>query len=156
MTDHERVIETYGTAVYRVCFVRLAGIDPAAVEDAYQNVFLAYIEHPPTASPGSDAERAWFLRCAVNKCTDIIRSHTRHPLDELTESIRDELPDGDSGGEVMEAILGLPDKYRMPVYLHYVCGYSTGECAAALGLRESAFRMRLTRARRELAKVLEL
>ncbi len=155
MTDHERVIETYGTTVYRVCFVRLRGIDPAAVEDAYQNVFLAYIEHPPAASPGSAAERAWFLRCAVNQCTDIIRTHTRHPSDELTDAVREEIPDENTGG-VMEAITGLPDKYRMPIYLHYVCGYSTAECAAALGLRESAFRMRLTRARRVLAKVLEI
>jgi RNA polymerase sigma-70 factor (ECF subfamily) len=55
----------------------------------------------------------------------------------------------------MEALLSLPEKYRMPLYLHGIWGFSIKETAAALGLTEAALRMRLTRARRALAEILE-
>ena len=56
----------------------------------------------------------------------------------------------------MAALLSLPENYRMPLYLCAVCGYSTEEAAKILGLTPANLRMRLTRARRTLAKKLNL
>ena len=151
-SEARRVVETYGTMVYRVCYMRLAGTDPTLADDAYQNVFLTWVENPPKAAPGSEHEKAWFLRCAVHRCTDLLRSRARQSCEELTEIIPAP-PEGT--GEVMDALLSLPEKYRMPLYLHGVWGCSIAETAAALDMTPAALRMRLTRARRAFAAILE-
>ena len=151
-SEAERVVAQYGTMVYRICYVRLAPVDPTLTDDAYQNVFLTWVEHPPEVQPGSEHEKAWFLRCAVHRCTDLYRARQRHPMEEVPETVP--CPPEDTT-EVMDALLSLPEKYRMPLYLHGVWGLTVKETAAALGLNEAALRMRLTRARRALAEILE-
>lgn len=147
-----RVVETYGTMVYRVCYMRLAAVDPTLADDAYQNVFLTWVEKPPKAEPGSEHEKAWFLRCAMHRCADLLRARARHSHEELTETIP--APPEDTT-EVMDALFSLPEKYRMPLYLHGICGCSIEETAAALDLTPAALRMRLTRARRAFAALME-
>ncbi|MBQ7931413.1 MAG: RNA polymerase sigma factor [Clostridia bacterium] len=153
MDDAQRVLDTYGTLVYRVCRVRLAGFDPSLADDAYQNTFLCWMEHRPDAEPGSEHERAWFVRCAVHRCTDLIRQANRHIADEIPESAA---AADENTGEVMDALMKLPENYRMPLYLCGVWGYSTEEAARMLDLTPATLRVRLTRARRALAKSLGL
>ncbi len=153
MDEAERVLKAYGTIVYRVCLVKLAGFDPTLADDAYQNTFLCWMERPPKVEPGSEHERAWFIRCAVHRCTDLIRKN--RPCEEIPPT----LPDGEreaGASEVMDALLSLPENYRMPLYLCAVCGYSANEAAEMLGLTPANLRIRLTRARRTLAKSLNL
>jgi len=149
--DAERVVSEYGTLVYRVCRVKLASFDPSLADDAYQNTFLCYIEHPPKVNPGSEHEKAWFIRCAVSRCTDLMRRHK--PAVEIPETLAAQ---DDDTTEVMSALLAMDEKYRMPLYLTAVMGYSNNEAAKLLSMNAPAFRMRLTRARRMLAEELEL
>ena len=151
MDEAKRVLDAYGTVVYRVCLVKLAGFDPTLADDAYQNTFLHWMEHPPALDPGSEHERAWFIRCAIHRCTDLIRRMRR--WDELDPAVS--APDSGTA-EVMDALLALPENYRMPLYLCAVCGYSTDEAARMLDLTPANLRIRLTRARRALAKSLNL
>ena len=152
MDEAERVLRDHGTVVYRVCLVKLAGFDPTLADDAYQNTFLCWMEHPPKLEPGSAHERAWFIRCAIHRCTDLIRRNKR--WDELPETLS---AHGESDTtEVMDALLALPENYRMPLYLCAVCGYSTAEAARMLDITPGNLRLRLTRARRALAKSLNL
>lgn len=152
MDEARRVLDAYGTIVYRVCLVKLAGFDPTLADDAYQNTFLTWMEHPPKLEPGSEHERAWFIRCAVHRCTDLIRRN--RPCEEIPESLAVREESGTN--EIMEALLALPENYRMPLYLCAVCGYSADEAARMLDLTPANLRIRLTRARRTLAKNLNL
>ncbi len=152
MDEAKRVLETYGTVVYRVCLVKLAGFDPTLADDAYQNTFLHWMEHPPKLEAGSEHERAWFIRCAVHRCTDLIRRNK--PCEEIPENLAAREESGTD--EIMDALLSLPENYRMPLYLCAVCGYSTDEAAKILDLTPANLRIRLTRARRTLAKNLNL
>ena len=150
MREAERVIEAYGTMVYRVCYMRLAPVDRFLVDDAYQNVFLTYMERPPKGiEAGSEHEKAWFLRCAIHRCTDLLRN--RGKAEEIPDTAA-AYDDGDTT-EVMEALFSLPDKYRTPLYLHCICGYSIVETARILDMSQPALRMRLTRARRAFAEI---
>lgn len=153
MDEAQRVLDAYGTLVYRVCVVKLAGFDRSLADDAYQNTFLCWMEHPPKAEPGSSHERAWFVRCAVHRCTDLIRQAKRRAADDIPETAA--APD-ENTGEVMDALMKLPENYRMPLYLCGVWGYSTEEAARMLDLTPANLRVRLTRARRALAKSLGL
>ena len=132
--------------------MKLAGFDPTLADDAYQNTFLCWIEHPPKLEPGSEHERAWFIRCAIHRCTDLIRRNK--PCEEIPETLAAREESGTD--EIMEALLALPENYRMPLYLCAVCGYSTDEAARMLDLTPANLRIRLTRARRTLAKNLNL
>ena len=149
--DAERVVAEYGTIVYRVCRVKLASFDSSLADDAYQNTFLYYIEHPPRIEPESEHEKAWFIRCAISRCTDLIRRNK--PADEIPETLAVQSEDTT---DVMNALLALDEKYRMPLYLTAVMGYSITEAAKILSISAPAFRMRMTRGRRMLAEVLEL
>lgn len=149
--EAERVVALYGTVVYRTCCVKLAGTDPTLADDAYQNTFLYWIEHKPKVEPNSEHEKAWFIRCANHRCIDLLRKIKPH------EEVPETVPAvNDDTTEVMQALLTLPEKYRMPLYLTAVCGYSIAETAEMLDMTQAGVRMRLTRARRALAAELEL
>ena len=48
------------------------------------------------------------------------------------------------------AVLKLPEKYRVPVYLFYFEGYSAGEIAGMLGKKENTIYTQLARGREQL------
>lgn len=135
-------------AVYRICYVYLRS--RADAEDAVQSVFLRYLQKQPEFRD-ENHERGWLLLTAKNICRDMLRSWWRRQrvgLDELPEPavpMRDEEP-----SELTEALLALPEKYRITLYLYYWEGYPAREVAALLGCRESTVRTRLQRGREML------
>ena len=56
---------------------------------------------------------------------------------------------------VLEYVLLLPEKYRIPIHLHYYEDYSTREIAQVLDIPEATVRIRLKRGREKLKKVLQ-
>ena len=56
--------------------------------------------------------------------------------------------------EVYQAVMALPGKYRVPLYLYYYEGWSVREVAQAMGLRESTVQTRLARGREALKRQL--
>lgn len=137
----------YGDDVYRFAysFTRHA----ADAEDVCQSVFCRLAEGRTELEPGK--EKAWLLACAANACKNRFRFLKRWqslPLEAAAD-----VPSG-NGGEVLEAVLSLPEKYRAPVHLYYYEGYSQGEIADILGLRLTAVQTRMQRARAMLKEVL--
>lgn len=119
-----QAIDKYGDSIRRLCMIHLKNYDDT--EDIFQTVFLKYAMHDdPFVS--EEYEKAWFFRVALNACRDLLRRyfHSRAiPLDELMNVPQDMM---DSHKEVLEALLGLPEKYRIPLYLYYYEGYTAKE-----------------------------
>lgn len=149
--DPASVVERYADMVYRICYVRLHGCQAGSVDDAFQETFLRYMETMPHFQ-SEEHEKAWFCRCAVQRCTDILRVHTRHPTSPLsdTQPVTDTPETTDN--RVLEMLLALPELYRTPLYLSAVMGYTTGEIASLLHLLPGTVRVRLSRARELLAE----
>ena len=146
-TQLSELFARYGDDVYRFAysFTRHA----ADAEDVCQSVFCRLAEGRTELEPGK--EKAWLLACAANACKSRFRFLKRWqslPLEEAAD-----VPGG-NGGEVLEAVLSLPEKYRAPVHLYYYEGYSQGEIADILGLRLTAVQTRMQRARAMLKEVL--
>ncbi len=146
-TQLSELFARYGDDVYRFAysFTRHA----ADAEDVCQSVFCRLAEGRTELEPGK--EKAWLLACAANACKNRFRFLKRWqslPLEAAAD-----VPGGD-GGEVLEAVLSLPEKYRAPVHLYYYEGYSQGEIADILGLRLTAVQTRMQRARAMLKEVL--
>lgn len=69
-------------------------------------------------------------------------------IDEIKEFTKD-IPD--SG--ILDALMTLPDKFRIVLILYYVEEYSMGDIAKIIGKTTSAVKMRLQKGRRLLREV---
>ncbi|MCM1286589.1 MAG: sigma-70 family RNA polymerase sigma factor [Acetobacter sp.] len=102
-------------------------------------------------------EKAWFIRVTLNCCKTSMKSFWKtkiSPLDEsYTDSSFDELPINNN--DLSFALKQLSKKHRAVIHLFYYEDLSTKDIASALNMNENNVRMNLTRARRELKKILE-
>ena len=55
-----------------------------------------------------------------------------------------------------DAVAALPERYRMPVLLHYMEGLKVSETASVLGVPAGTIKSRLYKAKRLLEKELEV
>lgn len=95
--------------------------------------------------------QTWVIRILINECYGLLRRRKREiPTHEIIQSLP---PDGDPG--VMEALMQLEPKLRLPVVLHYVEGYTIREIAGMLRAPENTIKTRMARARK-LAKAILL
>lgn len=146
-----RAIETYGDMVRRLCMIHLK--NEADTEDIFQNVFLKYALRD--ASFESEAhQRAWPIRVTVNACKDLLRSFFRRNTVPLEEAVNKAVEPYGEAGEVLRAVLSLPEQYRQVVYLHYYEGYTAPEIGRMLGKNPNTVYTLLTRARERLRKTL--
>ena len=143
--DAEAVLARYGDLLYRLCLIMLrSGTD---AEDAVQETLLQYLCRAPRFE-NAGHERAWLITTAKNRCRDILRWRRRHPpMPENAELPA--LPDpADSG--ILEALLTLPQKYRLVLTLYYVEEVRIEEIARIIQRTPSAVKMRLQKGRRLL------
>ena len=143
----QALIARQGDRVYRMAF----SICPNEADDIWQEVFLRWLRTKPDF-PDESRERAWMLKVTANLCRDRLRTPWYKGWEELSEAIPAPEREGESLRELIDR---LPKDLRAAVYLHYYEGYSTKECAELLGIRESALRMRLHRARALLKNWIE-
>lgn len=137
-------MELYGDMVRRLCLIHLK--NQADSEDVFQTVFLKYVLSSAVFKDG-EHEKAWFIRVTLNACRDLLRSFFRSrtvPLEELVELPDQAPPDT---GEVLEAVLSLPEKYRDVVYLHYIEGYTAPEIGRFLKKNVNTVYSLLTRSK---------
>ena len=141
----ERIIHVYGTPLYRLCLVMLGNESDA--EDAVQDTFIRFLQKAPRFED-DEHQKAWLITVAANRCRDLLRARKRQgQIDPgLVQEVRAEVPD--SG--ILEALMTLPEKFRLVLVLHYVEGYRVEEIARIVGKTPSAVKMRLQKGRRLL------
>ena len=119
----------------------------AYADDNTADTFVRLIEKNPVFE-NETHEKAWLILTAKNLARDRLRHWwtRRTDLEEASE-IGENDPEPD---ETLEAVLALPEKYRLVIYLYYYEGYTSREIAKMLGLSDAAVRSRLKRARDQL------
>ncbi len=146
------VIDKYKDMVYRAAITTVRNF--ADAEDIMQDVFLKYFRTHPTFE-SEEHEKAWFLRVTINEGKNLLRSawHSRRVSADLSATAAEsEMPVERS--EVLEAVLSLPEKYRMVIYLYYYEDYSIRQVSRLLSCTEAAVAQRLSRGRKKLEKKL--
>ena len=142
----ETAYDTYSAAVYRLALVYLG--QRADAEDVTQEVFVRLLCRAP-AFTGEEHKKRWLLRVAANLCRDQLRGLWRKQVSVL----EDTLPAAPAEErEALDAVMALPEQYKLPIHLYYYEGYSVAEIAEILKLGQSAVKMRLKRGR-ELLKI---
>ncbi len=145
----ETLFLKYSDLLYRISLVETGNKSDA--EDAVQETFIKYLSKPFAFFSG-EQEKAWLVKVCTNTCRDILRKRNIR-FCEAIEDHEDIVFEEESIG-VFDAIKKLSDSYRLVVVLHYLEDFSVSEIAKALSLSQSAVKMRLSRAREELSKIL--
>ncbi len=153
--DAGAVAELYDrhwSAAWKAALVITA--DAATAEDVAQDAFLAALDALESFDTGR-LFRPWLVRIAVNRALNQRRSTKR--LVRLTpgtdtrasrDTVLDDLV-------LDEALRELPEKYRVVVVLRYLVGYTSEEIAKVLHRPVGTVNSRLSRARQQLAHLLE-
>lgn len=146
----EEIAEIYNRhvkTVYKVCFMLLRNATDA--EDATQNTFFKMLRSGKTYQD-EEHEKAWLIITAQNECKNILKHWWR----KLKTSVDDigALAAEDTGlhDDILEQVLSLPEKYRIPILLYYYEGYSTREIASILKIKDATIRSQLHTARNML------
>ena len=146
--DVERVVHTYGNMLFRVCLITLGSASDA--EDVIQETMITYFRKKPEFKD-AEHEKAWLITVASNKCKDLLRFRARHPMIDLEQIQEFAAEDSDSG--ILEALMTLPEKFRIILILYYVEEYRIEDIAKVIGKTPSAVKMRLQKGRSLLEKV---
>jgi len=137
----------YRDDVYRLALSYTRNTQEA--EDVCQTVFLKLMEQKHI-TPGK--ERAWLMQVTANECRNLLKSTWWRQTTGLDETLSVQPPQY-SG--VYQAVMALPPKYRVVVYLHYYECCTTAEIAQLLKISQSAVTTRLNRARQTLKQQLK-
>ncbi len=148
----DEAFQKYGdrvfSAAYSVCRNR------ADADDVVQDTFLKY--HTLVSDYESEEHiRAWLLRVAVNRAKDITTSFWRRNRADW-EDYMNELPfEAPEDKGLFEAVMRLPDKYRVVIHLYYFEDYAVSEIAAILRRSEGTVKSQLNRGRMLLKNMLK-
>ena len=144
--DLEDIYQRHVDMLYRVAYSFMK--NGADAEDMVQETFLRLMRSG-TVFESAQHEKAWLIVTVSNLCKSALRSpwRRREYLDALSEqpTTEDAAPD-----ETLQAVLALPDDYKLPVYLYYYEGYPTADIARMLKVAPATVRSRLNRARKKL------
>lgn len=153
---YEEVIRRNSDMVYRLAYALVKTRDDA--DDIYQEVFLRYMQNEPDFQ-NAEHEKAWFLRVTVNCCKNFWKSPwiRRRVAMEQKEIEQGGMIPGlsDDSVALVDAVKRLSKNYRVVIHLFYYEELSIGEIAAVTNAKASTVRTRLTRARRQLGKILK-
>lgn len=147
--DIESILQTYGDMLFRLCLLMLGNGSDA--EDVIQETMIKYMQKSSQYQfKDEEHKKAWLIKVATNGSKDVLRYRNRHPIVDIDEikSYMQEKTDS----EIIDALMTLPEKFRIVLILFYVEGYSTKEIATMIGKTSSAVKMRLQKGR-DLLKV---
>lgn len=153
MTDTQFTYLTtkYIDTVFRVALSWMK--HPSEAEDVSQTVFLKlYREPKPFVS--EDHVKHWLIRVAINECKKSFRNPFR-AAEDITDYVNSLGFENPEHSELYYAVMDLPQKYRVPIFLYYYEDYSTAEISKLLGIPTPTVATRLHRGRELLKKKLQ-
>ena len=145
------LVKKYIDTVFRLAFSYLKSREDA--EDVVQNVFLK-LYRQRTPFDGEEHIRHWLIRVTVNECKTMLRSLWRktESFEDYAAKLTFENPERSA---LFYAVMDLPKKYRLPIYLYYYEGYSTAELTEILRMPKGTVCVNLKRGRELLKQSLE-
>lgn len=139
---------------------RLTG-NHADAQDLVQEVLLRARKGLEAYRPGS--MEAWLSRIATNAFLDDVRRRRRRPTESYGDKVAEipsphdvesEIAEGSLSDDLQQALLRLPEEFRLAVVLCDVVGLTYEEIAEELGVPVGTVRSRIHRGRTALRKAL--
>ena len=91
----------------------------------------------------------WLIRVTINECKKAFLSPWKRiePIEDYASTLSFSSPEH---SELFYAVMDLPKKYRVPIFLHYYEDYSCEEISSFLRIANATVRTRLRRGREML------
>lgn len=161
------LVEQYAARVYALAY-RLVG-NAEDAQDMAQEAFVRVYKALPRYN-GAAAFATWLYRIVTNVCLDEMKRRRRRPAaftefeDDDGHGLVDRLADGETPEDatlrrarqraVQQAILTLPEHYRLVLVLYDLQGFSYQEIAVFTRQNVGTVKSRLNRARNQLKEKL--
>jgi len=152
------LMQRYGKQVYRLAYYYVR--DRYLAEDIYQEVFVRVFRNYDKFRQESSFY-TWIYRITVNLCKDYLKSARYKRIitagfinDDQRPRELNRLMEEAEGGSVFSTVMELPEKYRLPISLHYLDGLPVSEISRILKISESSVKVRLHRGRNKLRELL--
>lgn len=158
------IYRRYVARVFGLCHYMLKSRESA--EDATAEVFLK-LQRSIQTCDGSIPFDRWLLRVAGNQCIDALRRRRRgrQVIVEVEDpaAVMEEVPGSELSplgavmrteekAQVRDAIVRLPENYRLPLVLRYYGELSYDEIARQLGIQRNYVAALIFRAKQELRR----
>lgn len=147
----EWLVNQYQRSLFAVVYSLCKNADDA--NDIVQETFIQYLT-TDTDFYDETHIRAWLIRVAINKTKNLFRSGWNRKV-VLKDLDQENVAVETDGGYVFDKVMDLPDNYRIVIHLFYYEEMSVREIAEVLGITEGNVKMRLSRGRSMLKKLLE-
>lgn len=141
---YERNIDT----LYKISYTYFRG-NLSLVEDVIQDIFLKVIDKN-IRFDNVEHEKAWFIVALKNRCKNILKSKWNQEVELDFDVSKDEQEDS-----IIEKVMNLPEKYKLPIYLFYYENYSCVEISKMLDIPENTIYSNISRGRKILKLELE-
>ena len=145
--------------MYNIC-LRMLG-NEADAEDLLQNSFIDVFTKLDSFRYQSSIG-AWMKRIVINNCINFLkRKRLRftelEPLHGELNPSEEETPSGEglSVEVVREAMMKLPEGYRVVFSLYLLEGYDHKEIAGILGISEATSKSQFSRAKKKLREIIQ-
>ena len=132
--DKEPARNAHGSTGWRVCVLYFRA--SADAQDAFQDTMVKYALADTVSFNDDEHRKAWLIRVATNTCKDMLKasSRTNVPLEEGAcanglVSCDEVAQPASFSSEVVDALRGLTDPPRTPLYLSLYEGYTAPEIA---------------------------
>lgn len=151
--DFSKCVLDAESSLYRVAKSILHNDEDCA--DAIQNGILKAYQKLDTLQ-NRQYFKTWLTRIVINECYQIIRNEQKHALWKEYPGWDAEVKyEMETESQIMNELLQLNEKYRIPIVLHDIEGYSAKEIGNILGLSETNVRNRIFRGKKVLRKQLK-
>jgi len=146
-----RYAQRYLDTVYRVAFNYIKSA--ADADDVTQNVFLKLLQERKPFANDSHVKN-WLIRVTINECKNLVRSKwwKAESFEDYAATLSFDTP---AHSDLFYAVMELPKKYRLPIYLYYYEEYSTQEIAEILKMPKATVCTQLKRGRELLKESLQ-
>ena len=147
----DEAFRRYGDRVFSAAFSVCGNREDA--DDTVQDTFLKYYTREQDYIDETHL-KAWLLRVAINRAKDITGAFWRRnrvSWEEYMDELEFQEPEDRS---LFEAVMRLPEKYRIVIHLFYFEEYSIDEISATLHSHPGTVKSRLSRGRKLLKSML--
>jgi RNA polymerase sigma-70 factor (ECF subfamily) len=138
----ENAVTEYTQMVLNIAFTYTKNSYDA--EDIAQEVFLALYRNMWRIS-SKEYLKAWLIRVTINKSKNYMKTAWIRKRSDMTD-IQQGTPKSETG-DLLNAVLSLDEKYKLPIYLMYYEGYSIKEISQILKTKPATIGTRLKRGR---------
>lgn len=148
----DEVFDRYGDRIFRAAFSVCR--NRADADDVVQDTLIRY--NSLRKDFESEAHlKAWLLRVAINRAKDVVTSFWRRNRVPWEDAMNDLPFEEPADSRLFEAVMRLPEKYRVVIHLFYEEDYAVEEVARILRRPTGTVKSQLSRGRMLLKTMLE-